>query len=167
MAKPSVEFELGREVTRVAAQLREIDKKLPTQLRAKLRKAAATGVRTVKAQVRSMPVSGRHGTTGLRRRVARGVRAQASTRTGLRIVTSMPSNAEGVIPRGLDSRTGSGGWRHPVFARSGVPRSDWKWVEQSGGDWFVRPLALMHPQVQAEVRKVLDEAAETIRKAGG
>ncbi|WP_304452911.1 hypothetical protein [Nocardiopsis sp. YSL2] len=168
MGAPSLEFELGREVTRVAAKLRDVDAKLPTKLRSKLRKAAGVGVKRVKGEVRRMPVSGRHGSTGLRRRVARGVRARASTKSGMRIVTSMPESAESIIPRGLDSRTrhADGGWRHPVFAPKGTPRTEWTWVDQKGGDWFVRPLSEMQPQVTAEIRKVLDEAAAEVASAG-
>jgi hypothetical protein len=156
------EFEVrsGREIARAAAALRAIDKKLPTKFRTELRKASKPAVAKVKQTVRKMPVKGTAGSTGLRRRVARGVRVQASTKTGVRIVTSMPAGEE-VLPRGLDSRTSIRGWRHPVFGRSGI------WVRQAGGSWFMEPIAEQKPALDRAMQAVLDDAAATIARAGG
>ncbi|MEV2277705.1 hypothetical protein AB0I72_19175 [Nocardiopsis sp. NPDC049922] len=172
-----VEIQLGREVARVAAQLRQIDAKLPTKLRSELRKAAKVGVQRVKREAKGLPSAGKRGGTAkhphkpkqLRRTVARGVRARASTKMGMRIITAMPDAEQSVIPRGLDSRTRhrDGGWRHPIFPRKGTDRADWRWVDQKGGSWFMEPLGEMQPEVQANLRKVLDDAAAQVAAAGG
>ncbi|TQN30616.1 hypothetical protein FHX37_0498 [Haloactinospora alba] len=168
---PPLEVEVGREVARVAKELRAVDKKLPTKFRAELRKAGKSGADRVKSEVKSLPVKGVSGGTSahphkrrqLRRRVARGVRVRASTKQGMRIVTAMPEAEQSVIPRGLDSATRhrGGGWRHPVFGNRDV------WVDQTGGSWFLEPLGEMQPDVQANVRRVLDDAAEQVAAAGG
>lgn|SRR5690606_4764374 len=167
----NVEIEVGREVRRVADQLRAVDKTLPTKLRRELRGAAKAGVQRVKREAKALPAKGRRGGTGehphrprqLRRTVARGVRVRASTKTGMRIITAMPDTEQSVIPRGLDSRTrhAGGGWRHPVFGNRDV------WVAQTGGSWFLEPLAEEQPQVMRNIRDVLDKAAEQVAKAGG
>ncbi|GAA1766207.1 hypothetical protein [Streptomonospora arabica] len=164
-----IEIETGREVARVAAELRAIDKKAPTRFRAELRKAAAAGVKKVKSEVKQVPAKGAGGGTKqhphkrgqLRRTVARGVRARASTKSGLRIVTAMPEPNQKVIPRALDSRIRQGGWRHPVFGN----REAWA-TQTTGGSWFLEPLGEMRSQVLGNVRKVLDGAAEQVAKAG-
>ncbi|GAB3117822.1 hypothetical protein GCM10027160_28940 [Streptomyces calidiresistens] len=155
----SMELEMGREITRVAERLRETDRKLPTRLRAELRKAARPAAAAAKAAVRRMPVKGR-GSTGLRRRVARGVRIQASTKIGMRIVTAMPTGEE-LLPRGLDSQGRDGGWRHPLFGNKE------EWVHQKGGSWFMRPISDQMPTVRRNISKVIEDSASWIGNAGG
>ncbi|WP_152471678.1 hypothetical protein [Nocardiopsis gilva] len=145
----------------MAARLRAVDRKLPTKLRRELRKSVRPAVRKVKRKVRALPVKGVRGGTKkhphtrrqLRRKVARGVRVQASTRTGVRIVTSMPTRDEAVLPRGLDSQTRTGGWRHPVFGRRDT------WAESDGGSWFIEPIADERDEIARDVRGVLKDAA--------
>ncbi|WP_119728336.1 hypothetical protein [Thermomonospora amylolytica] len=160
----------GAEIREVADRLREVDRRLPTKLRTALRKSAARGIKRVRAEVRALPVAGAPGGTAaaphkrkqLRRLVARGVRAQASAggrrRAGLRIVTSMPTEEQAMLPRGLDR--GDEGWRHPVFGDRE------KWVRQPGYSWFREPLADEGPALTRDIRKVLAEAAEWIAEAG-
>lgn len=161
-----VEIELGREVKRVADALRQVDRSLPTWLRRELRRAGAAGVKRARAEARALPSGGRPGGTTrhphkpkqLRRRLAAGVRVRASARTGMRIVTSMPTTAEAMLPRGMDA--GSAGWRHKVFGRDRV------WVRQEGDSWFLEPLAEEYPALIDNVRGVLEEAARTVQQAG-
>lgn len=164
---PDFEIVSGREIKRVADKLREVDAKLPGQLRKDLRKVATTGAKTVKSRARSLSAKGTRGGTSkhphkrkqLRRQVARGVRVQASTGgrkgAGLRIVTTMPTKDDAMLPRGLDSK-----WRHPIFGDKE------RWVEQDGTSWFREPLAQMRPAVDKQVRAVIDQAATQIASAG-
>lgn len=161
----------GPEIRRTAERLRQIDKRLPTRLRKELRKAAQPAIQAAKAEARSIPSRGVQGGTSrhphkrnqLRRKLARGVRAQASTGgrrgAGLRIVTVMPTAAEALLPRGLD--TPDKGFRHPVFGNREV------WVRQDGHSWFRQPIWRQGPAVRVRVVRVLDEAARWIAEAGG
>ena len=165
----AIEVAVGREIHAVAAQLRAVDKTLPTKFRAAMRKTAATAIKRVKTAARTLPAAGRRGGTAahphkprqLRRAVARGVRAQAATGgrrgAGLRIVTSMPLPAQAMLPRGLDT---PGGWRHPVFG----DREDW--VDQPGHSWFREPIAKEHPATKKAVLDLLAQARDQIASAG-
>lgn len=161
----------GSEIRRTADRLRQVDKKLPARLRKELRKAAVPAMKRAKAEARALKVEGVRGGTSrhphrarqLRRAVARGVRIQASTGgkrgAGLRIVTTMPTSKEAMLPRGLDR--GGKGFRHPLFGDRGT------WVVQPGGSWFRRPVAQEMPEVRARVERVLQETAVWIAEAGG
>ncbi|MFF8768492.1 hypothetical protein ACF07Q_28590 [Nocardiopsis dassonvillei] len=158
----------GREIKRVADRLREIDKKAPNRLRKELRAVARDGAKDVKGRARKLPAKGaRGGTTKhphkrrqLRRQVAKGVKVQASTGgrrgAGLRIVTTMPTKEEALLPRGLDSQ-----WRHPVFGDKE------KWVEQDGSSWFREPLAGQRPEIDRRIRGVIEGFVQEIASAGG
>ncbi|WP_432001232.1 hypothetical protein [Streptomyces sioyaensis] len=150
----------GEEFQRVATALREVDARLPGQLRSELRKAARPLVARAKTKVRALPTHGRSH-TGLRRRVAAGVgiRVSTSRHPGVTITTKMADPSEAVIPRGMDSQRG---WRHPVFGDTD------NWVTQhTGGSWFRETFADGRDEVQAAVRQVLENAAQTIADAGG
>lgn len=149
---------MGEEFARVGRALREVDAELPGQLRKDLRTAARPLVAMVKEKVRSLPTHGiRH--TGLRRRVAAGVGIRVGLRTGVTITTSMQKPSEAIIPRGMDSRNG---WRHPVFGNRD------NWVQQrTGGSWFREPLASRHDEIERSLHHILEEAANTIDRAGG
>lgn len=160
----------GDEIRRTADRLRQVDKKLPGQLRKELRKAALPAVKRVKAEVRSMPAAGVRGGTSrhphkarqLRRTIARGVRIQASTGgkrgAGLRIATVMPTSKQAMLPRGLDA--GEKGFRHPVFGNRDM------WVTQPGGSWFREPLAHEFPDVRGRIQRLLEETDKWIADAG-
>lgn len=151
----------GPEFTRVANALRDVDSRLPTEFRKKLKDIAKPAVADVKSRVRALNLpGGPAGSTGLRRRVARGV----STRVGvgrnasLRITTSMERPNESVIPRGMDTPRG---WRHPVFGNSD------NWVAQPGLSWFREPLSSYQDDFERGLTDALQWAAETIADAGG
>lgn len=147
----------GVEFTRVADALREIDVKLPTKFRTKLRKAAQPLVQEVKDNVRALPVYGdKH--TGLRRRVARGVRVQAAVgdEFRFRIVTSMEDPREAAIPRGLDRERG---WRHPVFGTN-------QWVDQHGSSWFIDTLQNGRVPLEKALQQELEDARDMVARAG-
>jgi hypothetical protein len=126
--------------------------------------AVRPAVREAKAKVRSLPVYGHSGHTGLRRKVARGVRVtsrlgDARRGSAIRVVTTMPQNNEAIIPRGLDHING---WRHPVFGNREV------WVRQRAvrPGWFTSTLADAREPIAERLERVLEEARDTIARAG-
>lgn len=151
----------GPEFTRVANALRAVDAALPTQFRKRLKDAAKPAVQDVKRRVRALDLpGGPAGTTGLRRRVARGVgvRASVGRMAALRITTSMTQPNEAIIPRGMDRPQG---WRHPVFGNRD------NWVTQPGLSWFREPIADHRDEFSEALQDALDWAADTIDNAGG
>lgn len=158
-ARVGINVRLGEEFRRTANALREVDRNLPGKLRKDIERTVRPAVADVKARVRSLPVQGTSGHTGLRRRVARGVKIQARTGKSpiLRVTTSMVERDEQNLPGYLDSPAG---WRHPTFGHRD------RWVHQStGGSWFRDPLADHRPEIAQSLRRVLDDAAETIAAA--
>ncbi len=150
---------LGDEWRRVGIALRDVDRNLPEEVRKALRDAARPAAEDAKRRVRAIPVHGRKH-SGLRSRVARGVQVQAGVSRGLgvRIVTGMAKPSERKLPLYLDDPRG---WRHPVFGNRHV------WVHQAtGGSWFRATIAEHRPQIEHDVRQVLEEAANMIANAG-
>lgn len=151
---------LGSEFRRTADALRLVDQRLPAKLRKDLANAVKPAVADAKAHARAIPVGG-GGHSGLRRRVARGVKIQARTARSpvLRVVASMTDPEQANLPRYLDDP--ARGWRHPVFGNRH------EWVSQhTGSPWFRDVLASHRPEMERAVRQVLDDAAETIAAAG-
>lgn len=151
----------GPEFVRVANQLREINARLPTEFRKRMRNVARPAVADVKARVRALQLpGGPAGSTGIRRRVARGVTIKASVtgNASLRVATSMADPSEAVIPRGMDTPRG---WRHPVFGNTN------NWVQQPGSSWFREPLSGYQDEFERGLTQALEWAAETVADAGG
>ncbi|WP_406527386.1 hypothetical protein [Streptomyces sp. I8-5] len=157
--RAGVSIVAGPEWDLVAAQLREADPAMPGNLRDALRKAADPIAEDTRRAALALPARGRKH-SGLRGRVAAGVRVQPSTAQdiGIRFTTSMADPQEAELPRGLDN--GIRGWRHPVFGNSD------NWVHQRGGSWFRSTIADDRAQVQDALSGVLDEAAAAIAAAG-
>lgn len=149
----------GKEWTRVANELRAIQATFPTQLRKELRDAAKPLVDEAKAEAKNLS-TGNKGSTGLRKRVAAGVRAKAGVGENayLRIVTSMQDSREAAIPRGFDMPRG---WKHPVFGMRDT------WVQQSGSTWFRETMARGQKPLEERLKKVMDEAVAKIAALGG
>lgn len=154
----------GPEFTRVAIALRAIDQALPRQLRGEMRDAVKPSVAEAKEKVRTMPVAGHSGTTGLRREVARGVKIQAglSGRRGahLRVVTAMTRPDAEIIPRGLDR---AAGWRHPVFGN----RDNWVVQRPQRPGWFLETLSDARDPIEMALTHVLEKARDRVASAGG
>lgn len=161
MAQLGYRVELGDEFRRVATSLRAVDGQMPTKLRKEMQDAVKPAVAQVKANARGIPVAGRSGSSGLRRRVASGVRIQAGVgnRASLRVITSMPEEDEAVIPGAMDSPRG---WRHPVFGH----RDRWT-TQHTGGSWFKDTMAASDDEIQQRLQQVLERAAQTVAAAGG
>lgn len=117
-----------------------------------LQNAVGPIIADVQRAAMSLPARGtKH--TGLRGRLAAGVRAQTNGQH-VRITSSMADPSEAALPRGMDN--GTRGWRHPVFGNRNV------WVQQRGGSWFRGPIAGNHDQVERRLNDVLEEAARRI-----
>lgn len=153
----------GPEFVMVANMLREVDAKLPGELRKKLKESVKPAVNDAKNTVRNMPTLGHAGHTGLRRRVALGVNTLAGTSNTayIRVVTTMAADNEAIIPRGLD-RPGVG-WRHPVFGH----RNTWVQQHPLGDGWFRRVLYNHRDDIENGLVNTLQWAADTIAAAGG
>lgn len=83
----------------------------------------------MKVQAVRMRTPGFERSTGLRRRIARGVGVHRLPDGGYRITTSMTDQDEAIIPRGFDSP--AKGFRHPVFGNKN------NWVRQMPATgWF-------------------------------
>lgn len=144
----------GQDFKRVAAELREMDARLPAQFRRELRQRARPLAEVAKSRVLAIPTHG-HRHSGLRRRIARGVgvRVRASKDPGVDIVSTMKDASERHLPRYLDRQSG---WRHPVFGHD-------RWVSQhTGGSWFDRPIGERAPEIRDGLIDVLNEAARKI-----
>lgn len=148
----------GAEFRRVVIALREVDDTLPAKFRRAVRDAAKPLMAKAKEEVLTLPTVGRQH-SGLRKRVARGVRARMNRGTSvIRISTSMPDKTEAMLPRGLDREKG---WRHPVFG------DDNHWVQQRGYSWFIDTMKDGREPLQKDLTDVLDEAANVVKRAGG
>lgn len=147
----------GREFRDVAKALLEVDKSLPKQFRKEIREQAKPLMLKAKAAVKALPTHSRFH-SGLRGRVARGVRLQIPrSNTSIRIITSMKEREEAALPRGLDSTKG---WRHPVFGNRE------EWVRQPGGSWFREPIAEGRDELRRGLTGVLEKARDRIADAG-
>lgn len=153
----------GQDFARVARALKEQDKTLPRKFRTSLRKSANESIAKVKKSAMQIDAkSGEH--TGVRKRLARGVKLQMSrSNLRFRIITTMRDPDEAMLPRGFDSALV--GWRHPVFADTTEPRSEWEWTQQYGDSWFIEPIGEEKDNIRAALIEVLDDAAREIDRA--
>lgn len=164
MAEARIWVVAGPEFRAVGDALRQIDSSLPTQFRQTIKRKVKPYVQEVKQDVRHLPTPMHAGHTGLRRRVASGVRIQAKLGriAGVRIVTTVPNATQSIIPRGLDSRafrSHGGGWYHPVFGHGST--------FQKGYSWFVGPLSRHADDMKRALADELDNAAQFVAAHGG
>ncbi|OII61213.1 hypothetical protein BJP40_06715 [Streptomyces sp. CC53] len=149
----------GPEVQRVSAALGQEDVAIPRQSRQVVRREARRLARVAQNKVRSLPIagsSGRH--TGLRRRVAAGVRV-VDVPEGAHVQTTMAERDEAIIPWGLDSPKG---WRHPVFGNREV------WVQQRPHvhGWFRGTFEDGEHLIEQSLEDVLERSARRIAAEG-
>lgn len=153
----------GPEFRTVAIALREIDRTLPGKLRKDMKNSIKPLVRRAQAKVRTMQVEGnsrKH--TGLRRRVARGVRLRVGVGQNpyFRIMTVMADGKQSAIPRGLDDPVQ--GWTHPTFGHGPDVLQ-----RPIGGHWFVETFSDGREEIRDGLHQVLEDAAEFVARAGG
>lgn len=150
-----------------AAALKGMDKSLSRELTYVLRKQVQPLMAEQRSAVRALPVSGVSGSTGLRRKVARGVRAKVavSRMPKLRIITAMPNDggkngglSMAWAPRGLESSFG--GWRAPLYGN----KHRWFPHSMKGPSWFIQPAVRKQPYLQNQVIKTLNATAIDIAR---
>lgn len=151
----------GPEWQATVAALRLVDDRLPTWLREQMEEAAEQAANKARARVMAVGVrGGPAGHTGMRARVAAGVRVRQATQVGdfssLRITTSMPENDEAIIPRGLDSPKG---WRHPLFGN----RAHWFRSIPTSTGWLTETVAEHREEIaNAMTEGALERAAAVV-----
>lgn len=146
----------GAEFQRVLIALKAQDKKLPGKFKRRLREVSKVTIKKIQAAALDLPAEGRQH-TGLRRRVARGVRLKINRGgSSVRIITTMRDPSEAVIPRGLDTPHG---WYHPVFGTEEI-------VQQPGDSWFRETGAESRDEFSDAFQGVLIEARNEIADAG-
>lgn len=145
-------------INRAVGKLRATDKTLPTKLTALIRRHATRTMQKQKATLAGLPVSHVSGTTGLRRKVAAGVRLRGGVgpQARLRIITTVPENRLGFAPRGLD--TEFSGWRAPLFG----DKHKWYPHEMTGPSWFMGPAQQSQPAIQEQIVRLLNMTADEI-----
>lgn len=155
----------GRAVSGLSQRLRRAGNvELQATLRARIRDAASPVAQALRRAAMSLPESSparRRDGTSLRRAIANAITVQ-ETATGVRIYVDrnrMPADARGLGAAIENPR----GWRHPVFGRPEMSRSQWTWVQQSGHPWF-GPTVRLHDQ---EFQKALADAVDDIRRQIG
>ena len=140
----------GPDLSRLLNELKAADKKAATAVRKGIRIAAKSAMDDVKRTIESAPGSGKAGT---RRNIASGLAVRISTGkvAGVRIVASSKNLPESRKPmlRAFNKPS----WRHPVFGNK-----DEKWVVQQGRPYFGEVIERRRPDIEAAVRKAMDEA---------
>ena len=155
-----LEVEGSEQLSRAVAALADVGKYIPLDIKDKINDAAvdlaekaARRVQAVKMQKPGYEVS-----TGLRRRIARGIgvkRLKAGDYTVHRVTTSMLDSDEAIIPRGFDSP--AKGFRHPVFGNKN------KWVRQlPANGWFRDTMDDSARIIPPKLEDILEFSAEWI-----
>ncbi len=164
------------------------DKKIATELRKAIRKAAEDAVGDVKREIGNIP--SKSGGGAVRAALQAGTRVQilaSSPRTaGVKIITTgakLPAKKKPLV-RAMNRPT----FRHPVFAnpkhvrsltkdqrlenkwlaargRGGEKHKSWTWVEQQGHPYFDAVLDGRGPQIQTEIAAAAQRAADQIAQA--
>jgi hypothetical protein len=148
------------DLTRVVAALGEIAKYIPKDIDDKIEDVAVQLAEKAgrKVQAVRMRTPGNERSTGLRRRIARGIGVHPFIEGGYRITTSMPDSDEAIIPRGFDSP--AKGFRHPVFGNKQ------NWVSQTPADgWFRETVDDAAHILPDKLEDILEFAAEWVDDA--
>jgi hypothetical protein len=155
MAGPGLGFNVisGPEWERIIEALGREDYLLPIALRDSVEKDAEHLAKIARSRVLGLPTPSNAGHTGLRARVAAGVRVERQGTGGVRIQTSMPTRSEGIIPRGLDRAKG---WRHPLFGDKD------RWFSNPGYSWFISTFSDSEEYIESGLHNVLERAADRI-----
>jgi hypothetical protein len=150
-----VYVDMGPEWRTVRAALEREESSASRKLTNALEDAAGPIIAKVRQEALALPAHGsKH--TGMRSRLAAGVRVQPSARSVRIVATAEPG--ETGLPRGFDN--GPRGFRHPVYGNRDV------WVQQRGGSWFREPIAEEGDAVERRLTDVLEQMADNIANAG-
>jgi hypothetical protein len=152
-----VYVEMGPEWRTVRAALNREESSAQRKLGNALEDATQPIIAKVRREAMALPARGRKH-TGLRGRLAEGVRAEEVGESSVRIVATAVDPTERALPRGMDN--GPRGWRHPVYGNRNV------WVQQRGGSWFREPIAESGDTIERKLTDVLEQMADNIANAG-
>jgi hypothetical protein len=149
----------GPEFARIRHQLRKEANEMDDRLQKVQRRVVNGLVEEARAKVKRLQLSGgpsRH--TGLRRRVARGLRA--AHRGGTSIVsTHMAQQDEKNLPFAMDRPQG---WRHPFFG----DRSQWYQQRPLQPGWFTNTFDDADERLVRNMFDELQESVDRIADAG-
>lgn len=137
------------------AAIKEVDPKLATALRRRLRRAGDETVADMRGVVQAGPGSGR---IGIRTGIASGIKTTVATgkrRQGVRIQASASALPAGRKP--MLRLQNKASFRHPVFGRTAN-----KWVVQKGGPFFGSTIRRHEDQMRAAVLEALNDAVKEL-----
>ncbi|HSE46462.1 MAG TPA: hypothetical protein VLA89_14140 [Gemmatimonadales bacterium] len=148
----------GPEWKRVVAALTRADEEMPGNFKDAIKDVAEKLADEARARVLALPTPSNAGHTGLRQKVAEGVHVIDRGNGGVRVITSMPTASESIIPRGLDRLKG---WRHPLFGDKN------HWFSNRGYSWFMSTFENGEELFENRLDHVLNKAAQDIADAAG
>ncbi|MCX3064201.1 hypothetical protein [Streptomyces beihaiensis] len=155
-----LELRTGKELKRIAAELRKMDdKQLKKEFSKELRAAARPMVPAVRQAIRQIPSKRGYSASGLRGRMSKAVKLEVRTtgkEAGVRIRVDgrkMPSHEKALqaYMEGLKKP-----WRHPVFGNRDV------WVKQDPKPYFYRTVRPLGAASRGQVNKAIDRVAKKI-----
>lgn len=152
-----VEVSGSDELERASAALGHVARTIPRDIDDEIDDVATRLAEkaAMKVQAVRMKTPGYERSTGLRRRIARGLGVEKLPDGGRRVTTSMTDSDEAIIPRGFDSP--AKGFRHPVFGNKQ------NWVRQLPADgWFRETIDDAAHILPDRLEEVLDNAADYI-----
>lgn len=145
-----------REFSEVAKAMSAVHRQLPRDFKNSVNDVAR-GLRDSARYQALQKFTARKGHTGLRRKVAQGVKLK-QIEDGVLVITTMPDEAQAIIPRGLD---GVKGWRHPVFGH----RDRWVRQHQGTDSWFLETMRSGHEPLRNRLVNNINDAADEIADA--
>jgi hypothetical protein len=153
---------------RFKQDLDKFDPALARSLRRRIKAAGDTAAKKVQAELGMPSPAGGPDDGAGRRALIAATRVSVSfskRSSGARIVTSgsgLPAGHEGLL-KVYNKAT----FRHPVYPREGMARSDWTWVNQKGRPYFGSViLKAMNEAVAQEIFDAVDDAVRAIGARG-
>ncbi|MFF9097559.1 hypothetical protein ACF1AX_31110 [Streptomyces sp. NPDC014802] len=155
-----VELHTGRDLRRIASELRQMNnRQLKLEFTRELRAAAKPMVPAVRQAIRQIPSKQGFSSDGLRGRMSRAVKLEvrtASRDAGVRIRVDgrkMPSQQRALqsYMEGVKRP-----WRHPVFGNREV------WVKQQPKPYFFKTVRPMGAASRVQVNRAIDRVAKKI-----
>lgn len=154
------EMRTGKDLKRIAAELRRMDnKQLKSEFGKELRAAAQPMVPAVKAAIRQIPSKRGYTAAGLRGRMVKAVKLEVRTTgkdAGVRMRVDgrkMPSGDKNLqsYMEGVKKP-----WRHPVFGNRDV------WVKQAPKPYFFKTVNPIGTRARRNVNRAMDRVAKKI-----
>ncbi|MFB7595763.1 hypothetical protein [Streptomyces sp. NPDC056160] len=155
-----LELRTGKDLKRVAAELRRMNnKQLKQEFTKELRSAARPLVPAVRQAIRQIPSKRGYSADGLRGRMSKAVKLEVRTvgkDAGVRIRVDgrkMPSHEKALqaYMEGVKKP-----WRHPVFGNREV------WVKQDPKPYFFKTVQPLGVGARVQVNRAIDRVAKKI-----